>query len=232
MFMTDQLEVLLKEYEVMRTEVRLYINKYYLALTAILGIFTTGIFKSSPNETGFTFIWVPYIVAGILGFMTLVTFFINKTAGYVRYLESRINQLTITPIEDLSSSEKSSTPRGLLLWETFYADYGMERDSGKQFASLFTWALIAFVLAGVSMLALVINFGYQEAQKLKLSCMWITSGGLFLTTSITIVLFAVFSYWWVNTKVRQEVRKLNNKLLASQSVSLSSDVASNLAPEQ
>lgn len=40
--MDDLVKILLKEYDVMRNEICLYINKYYLALTVILGIFTAG----------------------------------------------------------------------------------------------------------------------------------------------------------------------------------------------
>lgn len=214
--MDDQLQVLLKEYDVMRTEIRLYINKYYLALTAILGIFSAGIFKSAANGSGFTYIWVPYLVAGILGFMALVTFFINKTAGYVQFIEWRINTLeegATTGDQVPPVAGNDSLPHGLLLWETFYADYGMGRDSGRQFKSLFTWALVGFLLAGSAMLAIVIAFGYEEAKKWSFELpYWLTPPRFFLCSSISFLLIAAFAYWWVNTKVRDEVRKLNAKL--------------------
>ena len=81
--MDDQVEILLKEYSVMREEICLYINKYYIALTAILAIFTAGIFQNAQSKSNLVYIWIPYLVSGIFGFMTIVTFFINKMAGYV-----------------------------------------------------------------------------------------------------------------------------------------------------
>lgn len=211
--MNEQLEILLKEYDVMRTEIRLYINKYYLAMTVILGIFTAGIFKSSPEQSGFTFIWVPYIVAGILGFMTIVSFYINKTAGYVRHIEWRINR--IQSKATAADQEPENVRQGLLLWESFYADYGMNRDSGGQFSSLFAWALAAFGFASVAMLSIVITFGYEEASKWKFTwCSWASPAMLFLLSSIIFLAVSIYSYWRVNTKVREEVRKLNKELAA------------------
>lgn len=62
--MIDLEQILLKEYDCMRNEIRLYINKYYLGLTAILGIFTAGIFKNNIGKEGaFIFIWIPFIIA-------------------------------------------------------------------------------------------------------------------------------------------------------------------------
>lgn len=211
--MDERVEILLKEYDVMRTEIRLYINKYYLALTVILGIFTAGIFKSSTGESGFTFIWVPYIVAAILGFMTIVSFFINKTAGYVRHIEWRIN--SIQSKATAAGRENVDVRRGLLLWESFYADYGMNRDSEGQFSSLFARALVAFGFASVAMLSIVITFGYEEASKWKFTwCSWVSPAMLFLFSSIIFLAVSIYSYWRVNTKVREEVRKLNKELAA------------------
>lgn len=209
--MDERVEILMKEYDVMRNEIRLYINKYYIAMTVILGIFSAGIFKSSPGESDFTFIWIPYIIAGILGFMALVSFFINKTAGYVRLIEWRINR--IQSKETAADPETEDVRRGLLLWESFYADYGMNRDSGRQFASLFAWALVAFGLAGVAMLSIVITFGYEEARKWVFTgCSCISPATVFLFSSIIILAVSIYSYWRVNTKVREEVRKLNEEL--------------------
>lgn len=209
--MDEQVEILLKEYDVMRNEIRLYINKYYIAMTAILGIFSAGIFKANPGESDFTYIWVPYIVAGILGFMALVSFFINKTAGYVRYIEWRIN--SIQEKKSASDSATEDVRRGLMLWESFYADYGMNRDTGGQFSSLFTWALIAFGLGGFAMLSMIITFGYEEAQKWEFTkCSCITPAVLFLVSSIITLAVSIYSYWRVNTKVREKVRELNKEL--------------------
>jgi hypothetical protein len=211
--MDERVEILMKEYDVMRNEIRLYINKYYIAMTAILGIFLAGIFKTNPGESGFTFIWVPYIVAGILGFMALVSFFINKTAGYVRHIEWRINK--IQSKETATDQENEDVRRGLLLWESFYADYGMNRDSGRQFASLFTWALVSFGLVCVAMLSIVIAFGYGEARKWEFTkCSCISPAMLFLFSSIICLAVSIYSYWRVNTKVREEVCKLNKELAA------------------
>jgi hypothetical protein len=209
--MDDRVEILLKEYDVMRNEIRLYINKYYIAMTAILGIFSAGIFKSSPGESGFTFIWVPYLVAGSLGYMTLVSFFINKTAGYVRYLEWRINRIQLDEAaEDIKPKDMR---RGLLLWESYYADYGMNRDSGRQFSSLFTWALAPLGLVGIAMLCVVIVLGHEEAKKWEFTtCSCISPAVLFFVSSIIFLAVSIYSYWRVNTKVREEVRKLNKEL--------------------
>ncbi|MDZ4164519.1 MAG: hypothetical protein U1C55_05280 [Smithellaceae bacterium] len=211
--MDEQVEILMKEYDVMRNEIRLYINKYYIAMTVILGIFTAGIFKTSQGESGFKFIWVPYIIAAIIGYMTLVSFFINKTAGYVRHIEWRINKIQSKETDEGQGTE--DVRQGLLLWESFYADYGMNRDSGRQFASLFTWALAAFGLVSVAMMSLVIAFGYEEAKRLDFARFsWISPERLFLFSSIIFLTFSIYAYWRVNTKVREEVRKLNKELAA------------------
>ncbi|MFT5047397.1 MAG: hypothetical protein ACI8UP_004394, partial [Porticoccaceae bacterium] len=131
------LDILLKEYAIMRSEVRMYINKQYLALTAILAILTAGVFKSDSTESGTTFIWIPFVVAAIICFMGIVTFLINKTAGYVRLIEWRINQLYETDFPSDAESFESKQYLAPMLWEGHYADIGMDRDKGHQISSVF-----------------------------------------------------------------------------------------------
>jgi hypothetical protein len=206
--MDERVAILMKEYDVMRNEIRLYINKYYIAITAILGIFSAGIFKSSPGESGFTFIWVPYIIAGILGFMALVSSFINKTAGYVRHIEWRINR--IQSEKTAADQDTADVRQGLLLWESFYADYGMNRDSGRQFASLFTWALVSFGLVGIAILSIVISFGYEEARKWEFtSYPCISPATLFLFSSI---IFSRFPSIPTGESIQRSGKKFANSI--------------------
>ena len=44
------INILMKDYEVMRSEIRMYIGKYYLALTAIIALLTAGVFKENENK--------------------------------------------------------------------------------------------------------------------------------------------------------------------------------------
>lgn len=155
------LEMLIKEYDIMRSEIRLYINKFYLALTAVLAIFTAGLFKNNPENGGFIYIWIPYIIAGLVGFMSMVTFFINKTAGYVRLIERRIARIFGTkPPSKNETSLNGNAKLAPMFWESYYADISMERDQGNQLKSIFAFPIAAMLLAGVSALLITMIYGY------------------------------------------------------------------------
>lgn len=127
----NELEILLKDYEVMRTELRLYIDKQYLAVAVARGVITYGIFNTNAEARSFSFTFIPYIFSGLIGFLSMTEFFITKTAGYVRLIEHRIAKLMQTePFDAGRQPEKHQGRLPPLLWESYYADKGIEREKG------------------------------------------------------------------------------------------------------
>jgi len=202
-------DILLKEYDTMRTEVRMYINKLYLSLTAILGIITAGIFRGDPRENGFVYIFIPFIVSGIIAFMSVVTFFINKTAGYIRLIEQRINRIygTTSPVQH-SQQIDSSSFLAPLIWESFYADLALERDQARQLKSVFAFPLIVFIVIGALSLAIVIKYGLDECLKHGQFAGW-----AYLFLSSLCLYLAPRGYMLVNTNVRRITMEVNAELM-------------------
>jgi hypothetical protein len=215
-------DIFLKEYEVMRAEIRLYINKLYLGLSVIVGLLTLGIFKSNPKEAGFICLWIPYVITGVVGYMTMVSFFINKTAGYVRLLEHRIARMhnTIIPV-DTNLSRKIIFPLSPMFWESFYADYNMKRDTGEVFKSLYMIALNGMIIGGLIMIGFVVSLGYFEAIKWHIMYRikpsgylpFEVTGILYVATSALSVGSSLFTFVWVGGTNRRKLGELNNKLL-------------------
>ena len=204
------LDVLLKEYDLMRAEVRMYINKQYLALTAILAILTAGVFKADPSTDGFVFIWIPFVVSGIISFIAMVSFFINKTAGYIRLIEERINRLYFTESPNESSTIDENSKLAPLFWESYYADIGMARDKGLQFKSIFGSPLLAMAAAGLITLIFVMKSGYVEIA--KTNSVWAM---IYLLASFAVLAGSAYSFWYVNTNVRKKVKEINKKLVCA-----------------
>ena len=105
-------------------------------------------------------------------------------------IESRINRIyKLEPLKPLLPEEKQNSRLPLLLWESYYADFGMNRDSGRQFSSLFGMGLFSFLLSVGVMLGVVILFGYEEAKRLefKIPCLSITPATAFLLSSVLVV---------------------------------------------
>lgn len=206
----EVLEILLKEYEVMRAEVRMYINKQYLALTAIIAILTAGVFKTDLSQGSDTFIWIPFVVATILGFIAMVSFFVNKTAGYIRLVEFRIDRLyvSIPP----ASKEKPKVRKKLapLFWENYYADIAMDRDKGKQLLSKFGSPIFAMLLPGLTMLGFVMWLAYKHIAKFD-EMLAIAYIGF----SVMVVLIALGALLYTNTSVRSLVRDTNKFLITN-----------------
>ena len=201
------LEILLKEYTIMRSEVRMYINKQYLALTAILAILTAGVFKSDSTAAGTTFIWIPFVVAAIVCFMGLVTFLINKTAGYVRLIEWRINQLYQTDFPNSRETHESKQYLAPMLWEGHYADIGMDRDKGQQISSVFGGPTsVLFVAAAIATIGILI-VGFGQASNLHPVAGW-----FYMILALVILIWSVFTLVWTNTNVRQRVIEENIRL--------------------
>ena len=67
-------DVLLKDHESLRAEIRLYIDKQYLAVIVALGVITYGVFSTNETTRGIAFIFMPYIIAAlvILGYARIL----------------------------------------------------------------------------------------------------------------------------------------------------------------
>lgn len=220
----DKVEILMKEYDIMRTEIRMYISKFYMALTAMLAIVTAGVFKSEPERVGFIWIYIPYLISAIIGFMTMVTFFVNRNAGYVRLIEERINNIFSTSASALQilncggapPIDWKPQPLPLLFWENFYADVAMDRDKGRQLKALHAVSYIAILVGGGAVLAILIGIGCAEAKKWEILGMpcFLTSilhGALsFISLSL-----AGYCFWYVQTMVRKTTIKINKDILSS-----------------
>lgn len=201
------LDILLKEYDIMRAEIRMYINKQYLALTAILAILTAGIFKSDPLTGGYIFVYIPFLVSGIIGFLSVVSFFVNRNAGYVRILEQRINKMynTYFPYESDVNNKKELA---LLFWENYYADVGMDRDDGNQLRSVFGIAISIIALTAIVSILIVIRNGFIYLEK---------DNGfyavLYASSSVISLALSSYSYQYLNTEIRRKVREKNDNIL-------------------
>lgn len=208
-------DLLLKEYDIMRNEVRLYITKYYIAITLIFTSLIANLFNIKLKESTFIFILTPFIISGLIGFMTMVTFFLNKVASYVRLIEWRLaRSYNTVPPDKEGFSAQASMPLTPLLWESYYADIGMERDEGKQFASTFFLSISAMSLAGTIALAIIIYKGAMEAIAWTpfgipgyISCIF------YVVLSLETLFFSVHMFQRVNTQIRQTMRRVNGELL-------------------
>ncbi|XCN72666.1 MAG: hypothetical protein Q3M24_20605 [Candidatus Electrothrix aestuarii] len=203
----EKIDILLKEYDIMRAEIRMYINKQYLALTAILAILTAGIFKSDPLTGGYIYVYIPFIVSGIIGFLSVVSFFVNRNAGYVRILEQRINSMynTCFPYESDINNKKELA---LLFWENYYADVGMDRDDGNQLRSVFGIAISIIAITSIISILIVIRNGFiYLAQDNSFYAV------LYASSSVMSVALTSYSYQYLNTEIRRKVREKNNNIL-------------------
>lgn len=216
-------DIFLTEYETMRSEIRLYINKLYLGLSVITGLITFGVFKDSPEKGGFIYVWIPYIISATIGFMTMVSFFVNKTAGYVRLLEHRLARMYNTTIPSEANLQgRTAFHLAPIFWESFYADYNMKRDVGQTLRSLYFGGIAGMILAGLIMLCIVLNFGYQEAIKWDIIALYrpaakppyIITGVAYLISAFLSVASSGFLYWWVGTTNRGKLIEVNKSLLS------------------
>ncbi len=217
----ELLESLIKEYEIMRTEVRLYINKYYIGLAAIFGsIISGGIFQNKSEYGGLIYIWIPYVIAGIMGYMAMVTFFINKTAGYVRLIEQRIDRIFhASPPNKMGIAKEEKPFLAPFFWESYYADLGMDRDIGRHFKSIFKFPLVAIGISALSALIMVISHGCNEASKwhIYVPSLFILSSSMtviiYLLTSVILLIISSYLFWKVNFETRKMIIRVNSELL-------------------
>lgn len=196
-------DVLLKEYDIMRSEIRLYIGKYYIAITLIYTILSAGLLKVDPVQSGgIVYIWIPYIIAAIIGFMTMITFYVSKMVGYVRLLEFRMANIfgTVTPTN--SESVQKNILLAPLFWESAYADIDMNRDKGKQLTSPFFLSILVMVISAFAALSIIMFSGYQVATKYIIFGKDI-AGCFYLITSILLLILAIALFPVVNTTVRR-----------------------------
>lgn len=208
-------DVLLKEYDTMRTEIRMYINKYYIAITLIYTILSAGLLKIDPTQNGgMIYIWIPYIIAAIIGFMTMITFFVSKMAGYIRLIELRISSIFGTLPPGIKSSLETKLLLAPLFWENTYADIDIDRDKGRQLISPFFISILIMFISGLVALGIIMYFGYQTASKHQFTVI-LNGGHLYLTTSTFLLLAAIALFPIVNTTIRRKTIKVNNALMAN-----------------
>ena len=208
-------DVLLKEYDTMRAETRMYINKYYIAITLIYTILSAGLLKIDPTQSGgMIYVWIPYIIAAIIGFMTMITFFISKMVGYIRFIEFRIANIFDTVPPDIKPSFDEKLFLAPLFWESTYADIGIDRDHGKQFRSAFFISILVMFISGIVALGIIMYFGYQVASKNQFTANF-NGGHIYLLTSILLLVAAIALFPIVNTSIRRKTIKFNNVLMAN-----------------
>lgn len=210
--MNETAEILLKDYEIMREEIRLYIGKFYLGLSAIFAILSAGAFKDSPANGGFLYLLTPFIIAGLVGFMSMVTFYVNKVAGYIRFLEWRLAAeygRSLPPDKKITSLSRLAP----IFWESFYADIGMDRDAGRQLKAIHGKAFIMMSLPVMVIISASIMGGYYEAEKWRSLCFPKLDLGLpyVFFASLTVAL-SFYVFWFVNTKTRAVTVNVNDNL--------------------
>lgn len=207
-------DILLKEYDAMRTEIRMYINKYYIAITLIYTILSAGLLKIDPMQSGgLIYIWIPYIISAIIGFMTMITFFVSKITGYIRLLEVRIAKIFGTIPPEIDSSLKEKLLLAPLFWESTYADVSIDRDKGRQFSSPFFISILAMFISGLIALSIIMYFGFEVASKYDI-LMTHNCGYIYLITSTALLVSAIALFPIVNTYTRRKTTEINNELLS------------------
>lgn len=206
-------DILLKEYDAMRNEIRMYINKYYIAITLIYTILSAGLLKIDPSQgSGIIYIWIPYIIAAIIGFMTMITFFVSKTAGYIRLIEYRVSKLfgTVPPV--LKSPIEEKILLAPMFWESTYADISHNRDKGRQFTSPFFISVLVMFISGIVALGIIMYFGYQVASK-HTFMLTLNGGYVYLITSILLLGMAISLFPIVNTYIRRKTIEVNETFI-------------------
>lgn len=210
------IDILLKDYESMRAEIRLYIDKQYLAVIVILSLITYGLFSTNDTTRGFAFLFTPFLIAGLVGFLAMVEFFISKTAGYIRMIETRIGIIfgnNSLENEDIFEKYEISLPP--IFWESFYADKGIGRDKGDQHKSLFIrWGVGLLSLAIIVMYVMVLFFGVSEAQKWQILGFpsWVSTIA-YISASLVALGASVFMLRQAPTRTRNFTVELNKKLI-------------------
>jgi len=206
-------DVLLKEYDTMRTEIRMYINKYYIAITLIYTILSAGLLKNDPTQSGgIIYIWIPYIIAAIIGFMTMITFFVSKMAGYIRLIELRISKIFDTVPPDIKSPLKAKLLLAPLFWENTYADIDIERDKGRQLISPFFISILIMVVSALLALGIIMYYGYQIASQHQFIAIF-NGGHIYLITSTLLLMAAIALFPIVNSTIRRKTIAINNALM-------------------
>ncbi len=199
------IKVLLKDHESMRAEIRMYINKYYFALTAIISLITIGLFQSKENQI--VYIWIPYAVSALMGFLSMVDFFVNKAAGYVSLLEKRLAVYTNTGYP--SCPLDRTRPLALIFWESYYADKGLGRDENS-FVNIFALPVTFILVPSFVMVGIIVNKGHYLIMKDSPGWEW-----YYTISSCIVLLFSCLSLIITNRIVRDMTRRLNSSILSA-----------------
>ena len=111
----------MKEYDVMRSELREYIKRYYSSIVIVQSLIFAAIFTAAKDTAPWLYLFVPPLTMGFAGLMSLITLFISQQASYLKLIEKRLN--------DLCGKE-------YFIWETKYADQSLRRGQGFMFTPL------------------------------------------------------------------------------------------------
>jgi flagellar biosynthesis protein FliQ len=208
------LNVLLKDLELMRAEIRMYIEKQYLVVLISIGVLTYGIFNSNSSARNFSFLFIPFIVSGTMGFLAFLTHWINKTAGYVRLLEKRIEQLFKDSQGDRGISGRPSAALPPIFWETVYSDFAYNRDKGTQMRSLHGRLALRPMSIGIFVvLIIVVSFGITEALKWSILGMpQYMSAILYVLASIAAISYSYIMLNQATTMTRKMTIVANEEL--------------------
>ncbi|MFA5846655.1 MAG: hypothetical protein WC855_07100 [Thermodesulfovibrionales bacterium] len=208
----EMVMILLKDYETMREEIRLYIGKFYLGLSAIFAILSAGAFQNSPDHGSFLYLLTPFIIAGLVGFMSMVTFYVNKVAGYIRFLEWRLCAEYGCSLPS-DKKRRSLSKLAPILWESFYADIGMDRDVGRQLKAIHGKAFIMMILPVLVIISAAIMGGYNEAKKWQFVCSpELALGWPYVIFASLTVAVSFYIFWFVNTRTRAVTVSVNDEL--------------------
>lgn len=113
--------LLIKEYDVMRSELREYIKRYYSSIVIVQSLIFAAIFTAAKDTAPWLYLFVPPLTIGFAGLMSLITLFISQQPSYLKLIEKRLN--------DLCGKE-------YFIWENKYADQSLGRDRGFMFTPL------------------------------------------------------------------------------------------------
>jgi hypothetical protein len=185
--------LLIKEYDAMRTELREYIKRYYSSIVIVQSLIFATIFTAAKDDVTWLYLFIPPLIMGFAGLMSLVTLFISQQASYLKLIEKRLNNLC---------------GKEYFIWETKYADQSLGRDRGLMFAPLISLIYVFLIIPIIPAFGFSVWKGFdylkQNHQGWEIGFIIFSAVAL-----ISLVLFPI-----TNKYVRSRCAKFNDELTA------------------
>lgn len=76
--------LLIKEYDVMRTELREYIKRYYSSIVIVQSLIFAAIFTADRDTAPWLYLFVPALIMSFAALMSMITLYISQQASYLK----------------------------------------------------------------------------------------------------------------------------------------------------